>query len=87
MRQAGFEYFVTAKLSWNDTNKPQDLSFLWTGIDGSSIRTHLIDGYGGNPDPGRLNAVCRDSRRASMPNGDCHIYQYGAGDGGGGISE
>lgn len=87
MRQAGYEYFVTAKLSWNDTNKPQNLSFLWTGIDGSSIKTHLIDSYGGNPDPTRLNDQCKDKRYSTMPNGDCHIYQYGAGDGGGGISE
>lgn len=87
LRQSGFKYFVTAKLSWNDTNKPEQLSFLWEGIDGSGIRTHLIESYGGNPDPMRLNRLCRDERCQTMPNGDRHIYQYGAGDGGGGISE
>ena len=87
LRQAGFQYFVTAKLAWNDTNRPEHLSFLWEGIDGSRIRTHLIESYGGSPDPMRLNSLCRDERCGSMPNGDRHIYQYGAGDGGGGISE
>lgn len=87
LRQAGFQYFVTAKLSWNDTNQPKDLSFLWRGIDGSSVKTHLIDSYGGGPEPSRLNEQCKDPRRKTMPNRERHICQYGAGDGGGGISE
>lgn len=87
LKQAGFQYFVTAKLSWNDTNQPKDLSFLWRGIDGSEIRTHLLDQYGGNPDPARLDALRRDPRRTQMPHGEKMLCQYGAGDGGGGISE
>lgn len=87
LKQAGFQYFVTAKLSWNDTNQPEDLSFLWRGIDGSEIRTHLLDQYGGNPDPARLDVLRKDTRRKRMPHGEKMLCQYGAGDGGGGISE
>lgn len=87
LRQAGFTYFVTAKLGWNDTNQPEHLSFVWRGIDGSEIRTHLLDQYGGNPDPARLDVLRKDVRRQYMPNGEKQICQYGAGDGGGGISE
>lgn len=87
LKQAGFQYFVTAKLSWNDTNQPKDLSFLWRGIDGSEIKTHLLDQYGGSPDPARLDTMRKDARRMHMPHGDKMLCQYGAGDGGGGISE
>lgn len=87
LKQAGFQYFVTAKLSWNDTNQPKDLSFLWRGIDGSEVRTHLIDNYGGNPDPARLERMRQDKRREQMIHGEKMPCQYGAGDGGGGISD
>ena len=41
-RQAGIEYFVTSKLSWNQFNRfPCDL-FRWRGIDGSEILSYLL---------------------------------------------
>ena len=87
LRQAGYEYFVTAKLGWNDTNPPEYFTFMWKGIDGSRIKTHLLDSYGGDPSPLRLNERSKDDRCRQAPIETAHIYQYGAGDGGGGISE
>lgn len=48
----GVSYFVTSKLSWNDTNRfPYDL-FLWESLDGTRIPSHMIQGsYSGTNDP------------------------------------
>ncbi len=48
----GVSYFVTSKLSWNDTNRfPYDL-FLWESLDGTRIHSHMIQGaYEGTNDP------------------------------------
>ena len=41
MRQSGIRYFLTQKLSWNLINKFPYHSFVWEGIDGSSVLTHF----------------------------------------------
>ena len=40
-RRAGYEWFLTQKISWNDTTKFPHHSFMWEGIDGSRIFTHF----------------------------------------------
>jgi alpha-mannosidase len=42
LRGTGMEYFVTSKLSWNDTNRHPYDSFFWRGIDGSEVKAQLI---------------------------------------------
>jgi alpha-mannosidase len=42
MARSGLEYFVTSKLSWNDTDRHPYDSFFWRGIDGSTIKAQLI---------------------------------------------
>ena len=42
MRKCGIRYFMTTKISWNDTNKLPYDTFLWKGIDGTKILTHFI---------------------------------------------
>lgn len=86
LAQAGYQYFVTTKLEWNDTNKPPYLFFNWHGIDGTEIMSHLlISGYGGDTDIERIHRHISDPRQKGIT--DIFIYQYGASDGGGGISE
>ena len=48
----GVKYFVTSKLSWNDTTRfPYD-SFLWESLDGTRIPAFMIQGsYTGSMDP------------------------------------
>lgn len=48
----GVKYFVTSKLSWNDTTRfPYDL-FLWQSPDGTRIPSFMIQGsYNGTMDP------------------------------------
>ncbi|XP_022094007.1 alpha-mannosidase 2C1-like [Acanthaster planci] len=87
IREAGIEYFVTQKLSWNLINKFPHSTFWWEGIDGSRCLTHFppADNYGtsakveeilntvtGNKDKGRVNHS---------------MLLFGYGDGGGGPSE
>ena len=46
MKKCGIEYFMTTKLAWNEFDKHPYDSFLWEGIDGSRIFTHLITTLG-----------------------------------------
>jgi alpha-mannosidase len=42
MARSGLEYFVTSKLSWNDTNRHPYDTFFWRGIDGTTTKAQLI---------------------------------------------
>lgn len=42
MAKAGLKYFVTSKLSWNDTDRHPYDTFFWRGIDGTQIKAQLI---------------------------------------------
>ena len=41
VRRAGFEWFFTQKISWNQVNTFPHHTFLWEGIDGSRVLTHF----------------------------------------------
>ena len=60
---------------------------MWKGIDGSGIKVHLIDSYGGSPSAARMNKRSKDARCKKTPVETLHIYEYGEGDGGGGANE
>jgi alpha-mannosidase len=82
--ESGGEFFLTQKLSWNDTNKPAHHTFMWEGIDGTSIFTHFppADTYNGDFSAGEIvksAADFKDQDRSSHS-----LYLYGWGDGGGG---
>jgi alpha-mannosidase len=84
MKQAGVEYFLAQKLSWNQFNQFPHNTFLWEGIDGTKIFSHFPPSatYNGNVQPGQiLNSVreFREHDRAARS-----LYVYGFGDGGGG---
>lgn len=42
MKKCGVHYFMTTKLDWNQFNRMPNDSFMWKGIDGSEIFTHLV---------------------------------------------
>lgn len=46
MKKSGIKYFMTTKLAWNQFNKFPNDTFLWEGIDGTKIFTHLITTLG-----------------------------------------
>ena len=83
-RRAGFDWFLTQKISWNDTTKFPHHSFMWEGIDGTRILTHFppSDTYCSSMSMRELmysqrNFLDKDLSRNA-------ILLYGYGDGGGG---
>ena len=82
--EAGCDFFLTQKLSWNDTNKPEHHTFIWEGIDGSRIFTHFppADTYNGSFLPEEVAWSIhnfKDGQRSQRS-----LYLFGWGDGGGG---
>ena len=51
MKKSGIDYFMTTKLAWNQINRIPNDTFIWRGIDGSEILTHLITTTGVDQDP------------------------------------
>ncbi len=84
MAEAGCDFFLTQKLSWNDTNKPEHHTFIWEGIDGSRIFTHFppADTYNGSFEREELERSVRNFKDGHSSNRS--LYLFGWGDGGGG---
>jgi alpha-mannosidase len=81
---AGCDYFLTQKISWNDTNTFPHNSFMWQGIDGTEIFTHFppSDTYGSRVSP---EEIARSEKRYSEKGkGNTSLLLFGYGDGGGG---
>jgi alpha-mannosidase len=87
MSAAGCNFFLTQKLSWNDTNKPEHHTFMWEGIDGSRIFTHFppADTYNGNFTREEVEWSGRNFK--DRHSSDRSLYLFGWGDGGGGPQE
>lgn len=96
LRKAGVEWFVTSKISWNDTNTIPYDTFKWYGIDGSGINTFFLTPqdkkrsthpargttYVGNTHP-QMIAGTYDRYQQKNLNNEA-ILTFGYGDGGGG---
>lgn len=82
MKGCSIDYFLTTKLSWNDTNTfPYD-TFNWQGLDGTTVFTHFNRTHM-YPD---VTATTRETKgwlkQKSVSNK--RLISYGFGDGGGG---
>lgn len=83
-RRAGFEWFLTQKISWNDTTKFPHHSFVWQGLDGTGVLTHFppSDTY---DSPVEVKDVIYSQKNyLDKDLSDHAIMLYGFGDGGGG---
>lgn len=83
MKKSGVNYFLTTKLSWNDTNNFPYETFRWRGIDGSTVPVHFNSIHTWIDEESvatRLEAI-RNKRES-----DSVLMAYGFGDGGGGPS-
>ena len=83
-RRTGFDWFLTQKISWNDTNTFPHHSFDWEGIDGTRIFTHFppAETYAAEVSQAELahaERTFRDKMRSSHS-----LLLFGYGDGGGG---
>ena len=83
LKKSGIDYFVTSKIGWNDTNAfPYDL-FMWEGLDGTKIPSHMIvDAYEGKNEPEQIMHVYNKIRHKDIQ--DTLLRSIGEGDGGGG---
>ena len=81
---AGARWFLTQKLSWNDTNRLPHSTFLWEGIDGTRLFTHCppVDTYNAELTAAELARAQRGYREAG--HGSTSLVPFGHGDGGGG---
>ncbi len=103
LQKSGIPYFMTTKIGWNEFNRFPHDTFLWKGIDGTEVLTHLISTRNYQK-PGDLKMVGNHSttynglQNASRLMGTWQRYQdkdvstevltcYGYGDGGGGPTE
>ena len=96
MKECGIEYFMTTKLAWNQIDKFPHDTFMWKGIDGTGILTHLITTPGVGQDVkqthfttynGMLDADAVIGAWDRYQNKDLNnevLICYGFGDGGGG---
>jgi alpha-mannosidase len=83
-KKSGVDYFVTQKMSWNDTNQLPFKLFWWESPDGSKVLTYFPHDYG-NRDlgPVRLSVDLATARKFSPGLTDM-MDLYGVGDHGGG---
>lgn len=87
IRLSGCSYFLTQKLSWSQYNKFPHHSFIWRGIDGSSVLTHFPpeDTYSSEADPIRRTHAQGNYAQADVA--PLFASLIGLGDGGGGPAE
>ncbi|MFT4112079.1 glycoside hydrolase family 38 C-terminal domain-containing protein [Silvibacterium sp.] len=83
-KKSGVDYFVTQKMSWNDTNQLPLKLFWWESPDGSKVLTYFPHDYGNDDlDPVRLSADLKVARE-DVPGLPSMMDLYGVGDHGGG---
>ena len=95
LKKTGIDYFVTSKISWNETNKLPVDEFLWQGIDGTEIFTIFLTAqdyegpeaanytlYVGNINSSMLKGAW--NRFQQKEYSDRVMVTFGYGDGGGG---
>ncbi len=88
IKEGGMDYFLTIKLSWNRFTDFPFHTFIWKGIDGSEVLTHLpLEGeYNSGASAKSLFAGNKRLSKLDKKNMDSLLI-YGIGDGGGGPSE
>ncbi|HEY3632739.1 MAG TPA: glycoside hydrolase family 38 C-terminal domain-containing protein [Jatrophihabitantaceae bacterium] len=81
---SGSRWFLTQKISWNQTNKFPHHTFWWEGLDGTRIFTHFppVDTYNSKLAGSELAHAVRNFADKGGSTGS--IVPFGFGDGGGG---
>lgn len=83
-RQAGCDFFLTQKISWNQINRFPNNTFIWEGIDGTTLLTHYPpeDTYLTELNPAQL--IPAQNRYSENVVSNEFISLFGIGNGGGG---
>ena len=83
-KKSGVDYFVTQKMTWNDTNQLPFKLFWWESPDGSKVLAYFPHDYAnGDLSPLRLSADTAQARERA-PGMTKMMDLYGIGDHGGG---
>lgn len=96
LKKCGVDYFMTSKISWNEYNKAPYDTFLWEGIDGTTVPAYFITTtepgqdyekkhyttYNGKVHPETLLGTWNRYQQKNLTNRV--MLSYGHGDGGGG---
>jgi alpha-mannosidase len=84
VRAAGSRWFLTQKISWNETNVMPHHTFRWEGIDGTRVFTHFppVDTYNSDLSAAELARAQRQYAEKGLAN--TSLVPFGYGDGGGG---
>lgn len=84
LKKAGVDYFLTIKLSWNSVNTFPHHTFLWQGLDGSTVLAHMPpEGtYNSSAAPRAVSASEKNFADKAVSE-HCALL-FGIGDGGGG---
>ncbi len=83
-KKSGVDYFVTQKMTWNDTNQFPFKLFWWESPDGSKVLSYFPHDYANdNLNPTRLAADTAQARQRATGMTDV-MDLYGIGDHGGG---
>jgi len=81
---AGARWFLTQKMSWNETNALPHHTFWWEGIDGTRIFTHLPPADTYNSRLAAFELAKAERQYAEQGHGNTSLVPFGYGDGGGG---
>nr|WP_269329112.1 glycoside hydrolase family 38 C-terminal domain-containing protein [Kineosporia babensis] len=83
-RRAGYRWFLTQKISWNDTTTFPHHTFSWEGLDGTRILTHFppADTYAAEVTAAELKHAVSNFRDKAISSQSLLLFGYG--DGGGG---
>ena len=83
-KKSGIDYFITQKMSWNETNQLPLKLFWWESPDGSKVLTYFPRGYA-NRDVGPLRLSSDMAKARQYAPGITETLDlYGVGDHGGG---
>jgi len=82
-KRSGVDYFVTQKLTWNDSNQLPMKLFWWQSPDGSRVLTYFPHDYVNDIDPLRI-ASDVTALQAAHPGVPELMHLFGIGDHGGG---
>ncbi|MCF7859399.1 MAG: hypothetical protein K9N07_08805 [Candidatus Cloacimonetes bacterium] len=86
LKKCGIDFFMTQKISWNETNTFPHHTFYWEGIDGTQILTHFLPTNDYNLGNTPKELIESEQRYAQSDISDEFLNLYGIGDGGGGPS-
>jgi alpha-mannosidase len=83
-RLAGFRWFLSQKMAWNQTNRFPHHTFWWEGIDGSRVFTHFPPADTYSSDLSAKDLAYGVSNFAEHGRATVSLLPFGYGDGGGG---